>query len=208
MAEELGVDPGLAAQVKGVELPMHDARAFHGQALSYATSPRGACHNKGDYYLQEMPADGIPEYGIAMGDRFQSDGKGVLAAKLQSFKDLYDAFTLCKFSPLSATQICVILSNITGWIYSAEDLLRAGERSINIKRALNNLLGCARRDDALPSIVLRALEEGGSKGKVPDMEVLLKEYYAYRQWDWETGKPARERLVELGMADVAADLWK
>ena len=28
-----------------------------------------------------------------------------------------------------------------------------------------------------------------------------------REWDWDTGKPSRGKLVSLGLADVAEDLW-
>ncbi|HDN73959.1 MAG TPA: hypothetical protein ENG16_02910, partial [Archaeoglobus sp.] len=31
------------------------------------------------------------------------------------------------------------------------------------------------------------------------MEKLLKEYYEARSWDWETGKPRKEKLEELGL---------
>jgi metallo-beta-lactamase family protein len=37
--------------------------------------------------------------------------------------------------------------------------------------------------------------------------LMLREYYAYRDWDWETGKPRREKLLALGMAEIAKDLW-
>ncbi|NOX32979.1 MAG: hypothetical protein GXP56_04480 [Deltaproteobacteria bacterium] len=37
---------------------------------------------------------------------------------------------------------------------------------------------------------------------------MLKEYYDYRKWDWETGKPSREKLVKPGLDHVAADLYK
>jgi hypothetical protein len=31
----------------------------------------------------------------------------------------------------------------------------------------------------------------------------------YLMWDWdpETGKPSKQKLLELGLDDVAADLW-
>jgi hypothetical protein len=28
-----------------------------------------------------------------------------------------------------------------------------------------------------------------------------------RDWDWQTGKPSRQKLIGLGMPDIAADLW-
>ncbi|MEM2739850.1 MAG: aldehyde ferredoxin oxidoreductase family protein, partial [Candidatus Bathyarchaeia archaeon] len=36
-----------AMHVKGLEMPMHDPRAFKGMGLQYATSNRGACHLQG-----------------------------------------------------------------------------------------------------------------------------------------------------------------
>jgi aldehyde:ferredoxin oxidoreductase len=206
MAEELGADPGEAAHVKGLEMPMHDARAFTGMAISYATGPRGACHLKGDYYNIDL-AGVVPELGIVTGDRFQSEGKAELAAKYQNLKDVYDSLLLCKFSPISLTQISEILSNITGWDYSPLDVHTAGERSINIKRAISNRLGVTREDDKLPSVCTAELKEGSTADQSPDMDILLKEYYDFRKWDWDTGKPTREKLMELGLEDAARDLW-
>ncbi len=206
MAEELGADPSEAAHVKGLEMPMHDARAFSAMALSYATGPRGGCHLKGDYYNVDL-GNPVPELGILSGDRFQSEGKAEMAAKFQNFKDMFDSLLLCKFAPLSATQISEILSNITGWDYTPADINTAGERSVNIKRAINNKLGVSREDDKLPSICIKALKEGSTAGKSPDMDLLLRDYYNFRKWDWSTGKPTRDKLMELGLEDAAKDLW-
>lgn len=206
MARELGRDEGEAAQIKGLEVPMHEGRAFHGLAISYATGPRGACHLKGDYYNVEL-GTAIPEYLILPGDRITSEGKAEGAAKYQSLKDLYDALTLCKFTSLTVTQICQMLSAITGWEVSPEELLEAGDRSVNIKRAISNKLGLTRKDDRLPKICLEVLDEGSTAGTLPDMDLLLKDYYSYRKWDWETGRPSKERLLELGMSQIADDLY-
>ncbi len=206
MAQELGRDVGEAAQVKGLEIPMHDCRAFHGLAVSYATGPRGACHLKGDYYNVDIGI-AVPEFNIMPGNRLSSENKAENAAKYQSLRDLYDALTLCKFAPFSVTQISQLLNSITGWDVSPADLLVAGDRSINIKRAISNKLGLTREEDRLPKICLKALKEGSTAGKVPDMGLLLKDYYDFRQWDWETGKPSKEKLIELGLNPVAEDLY-
>ena len=206
MAKELGADPEDAAHVKGLEMPLHDSRAFVGQAISYATGPRGACHMKGDYYGLEMGGM-VPELGLMFGDRFQSEGKGESAAKFMGYKDLFDSLCLCKMSPISLTQITDSLNAITGWSFSPMDTYACGERSLTIKRAINNKLGVTRKDDKLPRIVTKALSEGSSAGKSPDMDVMLKEYYDFMKWDWATGKPTKEKLVESGMPDVAKDLW-
>ena len=204
MAEALGADPETAAHVKGLEIPMHDPRAYSGEAISYATGPRGACHLKGDYY---GAGAGIPELGIPRTDRFQSAGIAEPAAKFQSFRDMFDSLLLCKFAPLSPSVIAEILSAITGWNFTPADLATAGERSIDLKRAINNRLGVTPKDDKLPKINLQVLNEGGSAGKSPDMAVLLKEYYDFRKWDGNTGKPTKEKLLELGLDFAAKDLW-
>jgi aldehyde:ferredoxin oxidoreductase len=206
MARELGRDEGEAAQVKGLEMPMHEGRAFHGQAISYATNPRGACHLKGDYYNIDL-GNMILEYMVLPSDRMVSEGKGEPAAKYQSFKDLFDSLTLCKFSPVQPPQICDMLNAITGWEFSHEDLLAAGNRSINLKRAISNLQGVTRDHDKLPEICLVPLSEGTTDGVQPNMEVMLKEYYQYHGWDWESGKPAKDKLIELGLTQVADKLY-
>jgi aldehyde:ferredoxin oxidoreductase len=101
-----------------------------------------------------------------------------------------------------------LLNAVTGWNTTPADLLVIGERSMNLKRAISNKLGVNRTHDHMPRIAIAPMQEGATAGKSPDMDTLLKEYYQYRQWDWETGKPKKEKLVALGLADVAADLWK
>jgi aldehyde:ferredoxin oxidoreductase len=206
MAEELGADPETAAHVKGLEIPMHDPRAYTGEAISYATGPLGASHLKGDYYSVDL-GGGAPELGIAAGDRFQSPGKAAPAAKYQSFKDMFNSLLLCIFSPLSPSLITDALSAITGWSFTPADLLTTGDRSINLKRAINNQLGVTRDDDKLSRLNIQAINQGGIAGRSPDMSVMLKEYYDFRKWDWNTGKPAKEKLLELGLDFAAKDLW-
>ncbi len=139
---------------------------------------------------------------ILPGDRLTSENKAVGAAKYQSFKDLFDALTLCKFAPYSPTNICDILNAITGWSVTTDELLSVGNRSINIKRLISMKLGLTGAEDRLPEPCLKVLDEGSTAGKIPDMELLLKDYYNYRKWDMTTGKPTEEALAELGLTDL------
>ena len=207
MSEELKADPEEAAHVKGLELAMHDARAFLGQAVCYATGPRGACHLKGTYYKFDLGALSVPELGIAPSDRHKSAGKAGVSTIVQNYNEVFDALLLCKFAEITATQISDMLGSLTGWHYTPADLNTAGERSMNIKRAISNKLGVRREDDRMPRICIEPLKEGSTEGKSPDMGLMLKEYYDYRKWDWETGKPSRQKLVELGLEQAAMDLW-
>ncbi len=206
MARAFGREEDEAAQVKGLELPMHDGRAFHGMALSYATNPRGGCHLKGDYYNIDL-GNMVLEYMVLPGERMSSEGKSEGVAKFQSFKDLFDTLALCKFAPITPTQICEMLNAITGWSFGPNDLLAAGDRSVNLKRAISNRLGLTRAHDRLPRIGSAPLDEGSTAGTTPDMEKMLKGYYQFRGWDWETGRPTKQKLLDLGLDRVAADMY-
>jgi aldehyde:ferredoxin oxidoreductase len=48
-------------------------------------------------------------------------------------------------------------------------------------------------------LLLEPLPDGGQAGHVPDMALLLGEYYAASGWDRATGYPAPEKLAELGL---------
>ena len=72
----------------------------------------------------------VLEYMILPGDRLVSEGKGEPAAKFQSFKDLFDALTLCKFAPLQVPQLCDMLNALTGWEFGPQELLAAGARIV------------------------------------------------------------------------------
>jgi aldehyde:ferredoxin oxidoreductase len=208
IAAELGVDPEEAAHVKGLEFPMHDPRAYQGAALAYAVGPRGACHLKGAFYSLDAPGNEIGlSLGITFTDKNDPNQKGALTAKLLHFCELYNSFTLCQFSPIPADMIAQALYDVTGREFKAMDLLTFGERSLNLKRAINNKLGVTRKDDHIPDIVRKALPEGGTAGIEPDMDMMLREFYTVSNWDWDTGKPKREKLNALGLENVANDLY-
>ena len=208
MATVFGADPEEAAQVKGLEFPMHDSRAYQGAALAYAVGPRGACHLKGSFYNLDAPGNesGL-EVGITFSDKNDPGQKGALTAKMLHFCELYNSFTLCQFSPMPASLIARGLAAVTGYPVMPMDLLAFGERSLNLKRAINNRLGVTRKNDRIPRIVRQALTEGATAGIEPDMEAMLQEFYAVSGWDWETGKPTQAKLAELGLDQAARDLW-
>lgn len=205
MGERYG-RPDEAAHVKGLEIPMHDPRAYAAMGLVYATSPRGACHNKSDAYLVEMGM-GNPDLGLVPGDRF-ADDKAAMVVTSQNWRAFTDSLGLCHFAVVPLQEISEMIRAAAGWDIGAEDMMRAGERIFQLQRALNCRLGVTARDDRLPDILMRPLPDGGTEGHVPNMEKMLAEYYALRGWDPATGKPSNERLVSLDLEDVAEDLWR
>jgi aldehyde:ferredoxin oxidoreductase len=95
---------------------------------------------------------------------------------------------------------------VAGWDLKAEDLANMGKRILTLKRMLNVRRGITRADDNLPSLLLQPLQEGGTEGNVPNMDVLLKGAYAELGWDPGTGRPTRETIARLGLDSVAKSL--
>ncbi|MDI7276735.1 MAG: aldehyde ferredoxin oxidoreductase C-terminal domain-containing protein, partial [Anaerolineae bacterium] len=204
LAGRFGV-PEMAAVVNRLELPMHDPRAFSGLTVSFALSPRGACHMEGDMYGLDMGMVLEPELGLVPGDRFEvSEEKGRVAARLQAWRNLYNSLTLCQFMNPGLQSVLAALNSITGWDLAGEDLLTLGKRIATLKRLLNLRRGVSAACDRLPGLFLQPLPDGGTEGHVPDPEVLLAGAYAEYGWDAETGRPTPETLATLGL-DLAQD---
>lgn len=191
-----------AVQVKGLEVGMHDPRAFSGMSVAYATSPRGGCHLHSDFFMVEVGGE-IPELGIVASPRPQwgesSKEKAQIVARHQDWRSIYDALVLCKFAGLPASLISKLVSAATGWETTPLDLLKNGERIFNMKRLTNLRFGLTPKDDGLPDLLLKPLPNGGTKGNVPDIKLMLEEYYRFRGWDKTNGKPVKQKLKELGL---------
>lgn len=199
---------GFAVQVNGLELAMHDPRAASGMAIVYATSPIGASHNQSDYFMIDISGRVLEELGIGATDRFANVGKGAPVAKHQDWRAFTSSLVQCHFPNPPTKNMIELLAAATGYDITLENVLTYGERMMNLKRALNLKLGYnARATEQLPELLLRPLADSGSEGHVPPLEPMLREYYAHREWEWESGKPRREKLLALEMPEIARDLW-
>ena len=205
LARHFGVEE-LAIQVNGQAVAMHDPRALSAMGLVYATSPRGACHNQSDMYLVDMGRS-LEALDIPTTDRFGIEGKAAITARHQDWRSLGNGLIQCTLPNPPVQNVIAMLAAATGWDLDKEKALWLGEGIWNIKRALNLRLGWTRSREKLPKLLVQPLTEGGTEGNVPDMETLLHDYYHHRGWDMQTGKPGRERLIALGMEDVAVDLY-
>lgn len=193
-----------AIHVKGLELPLHDPRAYTGMALSYATANRGGCHLESLSYAIES---GIPLEDLGYGednklDPHTSNGKAELVIKLQNYMNVFNALGLCKFllfGRIGPTKVTEWLNHVTGWDLTPAELLTTGERLHNLKRIYNVRLGIDRKDDTLPPRLLYlARDDGMAAGVLPELDKMLEEYYHLRGWD-EKGIPTEKKLKELGL---------
>ena len=201
-AEEFSVE------VKGLEVPMHDPRGFHGMGLAYMTSIRGGCHLM---HLALGVEQGISTYIEAgfqenyMGQT--SEGKAEMVKLCEDLGLPCNSLLICEYVAwtLSANDLVEMVRVTTGFDFTLKDLLACGERTWLLKRGLGNMMGVSMKDDRLPKRILTPLKEGAAAGSVPDVEKLLREYYEIRGLN-EDGRPKKEVLIKAGLEDLAKKL--
>jgi aldehyde:ferredoxin oxidoreductase len=188
-----------AVHVKGLEVPMHDPRAFKGMGLQYATSHRGACHLRGMMYHIEQ-GERMPDLGIHKRyERFTVDDKAEPVIAMQNWHDVLDSMIMCKFAIVPPASVLAMFQMVTGWDYKLPELLKVGERAYNLKKLINIRYGMTRKDDTLPKrLLLEPLPDGGCKDSIVELDRMLPSYYKARGWD-EEGVPTQEKLRELAL---------
>jgi len=188
------------ATVYGMEVPYHDLRSNFGMAIAYAiAAPRGPCHNSCDMCTILLGTP-LEEYGIKTIDKFNDDSEmATMSARAQDYRALYSSLIICVFANPIPSTIAELVQSATGLNCDIETLKNYGERIFMIKRLFNLKMGISPRDDRLPKILLKPLDGTECAGKSPNFKQLKTEYYKYRQWNLETGKPKIEDLARLGL---------
>lgn len=192
--------------VKGVEMPMHDPRAFKGLGLQYATSNRGADHLYG-LFMRIEQGQRMPDLRIyERVDRFSSKGKGWMVATMQIWSEIQESMGVCKFIDIPPAHVAGLYTYVTGIKTTVQELLVVGKRIFTLKRLFNVANGISRKDDTLPRRMLQEpLDSGGAKGQVVELDQMLEEYYKFMNWD-ENGRPTKQVVEELGLMSYAKKL--
>jgi aldehyde:ferredoxin oxidoreductase len=181
-----------AMHVKGMEFPAYEPRGAFGSGLSYAVSPRGACHRRAWPPAKEI-LGGFPPYTI--------EGKAAMIKELYDENCVLHSLLVCdmpaKFIPLSLDDYSQYLEAVSGESFVKEDFQKIAERSETLIRMFNNREGFTRKDDTLPYRTLNEpLPDGPAKGQCigeGNLNKMIDEYYALRGWD-ASGIPTEETL--------------
>ena len=174
-----------AVQVNGLEVAYHDPRGVSGMALVYATSPRGACHNQSDYFLADW-GNVDDSLGVTFYDRHAQAEKAANVARHQDWRAVINSLITCILASVDPQRQTELVNAACGLDWTLDDMLKAGERAWNLKRAINNRLGLTAANDKLPKALLEPYKEGGTEGFVPDIKAMLSAYYDARGWDAQT----------------------
>jgi aldehyde:ferredoxin oxidoreductase len=208
----------LLSVVKKQELPAHEPRVKRSLSLIYAVNPFGADHQSSEHdgsyaaFPERMAQIGLTDPQPA---EVMNEEKVRYALTTQYAYSCLDSVSVCQFvfGPAwhlySMEQLAELMQAVTGWDVTVPELLRVGERRLNLLRAFNAREGIGREQDVLPAKAKNPLAGGPTEGiQVTDEELewAKDRYYALAGWDVSTGMPTRQKLVGLDLEWVADKL--
>lgn len=169
-----------AAHVKGLEIPGYEPRTMQTMALGMAVNARGADHNRSGAYEADLSGEL---------DRLAGGDASVLGAvEAEDRAAVMDSMILCTFlrgvfeEPFD--EWAVLLSLVTGWDVTADELRATAQRIVLAKRAYNLREGWQPADDWLPERFLSeelTVGSGRTAALTPArLRAMIQGYYAAR----------------------------
>lgn len=204
-----------AMHVGGQEVPMHDPKYAPALATTFTCDATPGRHTQGwewtegnQYRVPGVNTPRIEQYSPP-GD---SIDRAVAHAIAQKHAHIVNALGVCQdptWYPAATPRYELFVSAVTGWDITIQDLLECGERIACIRQAFNVREGFKPSDFRLPGRVVGnpPLSYGPLKGVMIDAEAQSRQYFKVMKWDYHSGKPDKQRLIELGLEDVAKELY-
>lgn len=203
-----------AVQAKGLEVAMHDARVKGMVGFGYAVCPIGGDHvqvehdTDFDFNAPEIFVEQAKSLGLL--ERYKTSGMDYKKIRtfcyLQYHFSFMDSLCLCvfAFAPVRAfkmAHLVDIASAVTGWELSLWEIMKVGERRVNMFKVFNKREGFTPEDDWLPDRFFEPLKDGPREGAICNREELKEMrglYYELMNWD-KTGSPTKAKLLELDL---------
>jgi aldehyde:ferredoxin oxidoreductase len=205
--------------VKGSPIEAEQFRADKALLLGVATQERGGSVNRTWTYVysyvgaafpgvtEKRIANPLEEKGIAkMLKAYKEDFVGILNTMGGCF---ILSWAGAGFGGLTVVDVVEGYKYLTGREISVEEGKKIGERIINLSRAFNAREGFDRKDDTVPERFLKEPVRGGPNdgAEVENFDAMLDEFYTECGLDLKTGWPTKAKLNELGLKDVANELY-
>lgn len=206
--------------VKGAEAPAHMPQAKRSLGLIYAVNPFGADHQSsehdpyyeegvGDFNLDRLKQIGLgspqPAYSL-------TEEKVRFAYETQVFYSMLDSAELCQFvygptwTLYDGKDTAAMISAVTGWDITVEELMEVGRRRLNLFRVFNAREGLSRKDDKLPKKFFKQLQGTGPTASIAltheEIDGAIDIYYKMAGWT-EEGIPTPQTLEKLDLAWAA-----
>ncbi|MFC1858131.1 aldehyde ferredoxin oxidoreductase family protein [Thermodesulfobacteriota bacterium] len=221
-----------AVHIKGMEYLIDGRCVLNPEAFGEVVNPRG--HQIAAESITMGPGvtpETVRRFNQRIGvppeaqEQIFADGMhvGLEARYVEDWWAVASSLPVCFIHPVirmyNLELMAELYSSLTGIEISPEELIRAGERGLNLQRALNVRDGFSREEDVFPEAWFKPLPAGDGSATLKLMDYyknreltredaykLLDDYYENRGWDIETGIPTQEKLRELGLDRVADGL--
>jgi aldehyde:ferredoxin oxidoreductase len=198
-----------AMHIRGQELPMHEPRLKQGMGVGYSISPTGAdhCHNMHDTVYTDMTPSLEMLKGIGILEPMPandlSPAKMRVLKYYTEFMHMLNCAVCCYFvmslSLVGFDRITQLVRAVTGWDTTFFELLKVGERAVNLARVFNIREGFTAQDDSMPQRFFTPHGSGPLKVALdPQAFNEAKETY-YDMMGWPNGVPSPGKLGELGI---------
>ncbi len=189
-----------APQVKGLEMPGYEPRGLQTMALGLAVATRGADHNRSGAYESDFSP--LPEGG------FDDSALATNAVESENRSALIDSLILCKFLRGVFSNLFLesaqLLSLVTGWNMTENELKLSAERIVTIKKLFNIREGWQADEDTLPQRFLTETlqtQSGGQNSLTAfSLNARIQAYYSARNWT-NSGLIGDQELARLGLND-------
>jgi aldehyde:ferredoxin oxidoreductase len=203
--------------VKGAEAPAHMPHAKRSLGLIYAVNPFGADHQSSEHdpYYEEGVADfnldRLKQIGLETPQPAYSltEEKIRFAFETEVFYSMLDSAELCQFvygptwTLYDAKDTAHMISSVTGWDVTVDELMEVGRRRLNLFRVFNAREGFGRKDDKLPKKFFKALKGEGPTAGIAltheEIDSAIDTYYKLAGWT-EDGVPTPQTLEKLDLA--------
>lgn len=185
---------------------------------------------KGALTVDQLKARAKEAWGSeAAGDVYTYEDKAQTTIVIQHMSRLKNSLVLCDWSifPINTSlnnpdykgdpdMERKLYQAVTGEEVTVKEWIKIGERIFNMERAIGAREGRRKEDDTVDEYYFRVPETEGAAWELKldpppvadreKFEKMREEYYTLRGADLETGIPTKEKLEELGLADVAEEL--
>jgi aldehyde:ferredoxin oxidoreductase len=194
-----------AMHIQGQELPAHDPKHDYHWGIPYLLDSTPARHTQNAEVFRPLGQ-------VVQLDRKSYANEGDEYRIGSALHHVVNSSGMCAFVYSCVPNAGVLLefiNAVTGWDVTTEDLTKTGERIANIRQAFNVREELNLIQFKIPGRLLGKppLNDGPLAGVTINEHALFKEYLAAIDWDPETAKPSRKKLQELGLEDVAQELW-
>ena len=193
-----------AIHIHGQEVPAHDPRLGGSFGISYRMDATPARHTQGP---NPAPPDALPPM-----EKKVMYGRGKHQKMGSCLYHIVNCSGICSIAFSCMPTVNVLpeyLKAVTGWDIDMAEVWQTGERIANLRQAFNVREGINCLQFKVPGRVIGdpPLTEGPTAGFTLDEKTVDREFLAEMDWDLETAVPGRAKLQELGLDDVAEEIW-